>query len=187
MECPLFIRLPSDIILNINRIDGIQSCGNGWFDVFSGGSDNPFKINNDDREVLFTALQPLMNGGDCSPSVTESIHIGEEMMSVEKMREKAHDSVEPKNRVLTFDEVATFADLPEMTLMWVEVKFTNESDIFQEIPIGFNGELMQFLEVNSASLYTHKQNYPPEDYGSRWRCWLEKPTVKEMEMALWEE
>ena len=58
---------------------------------------------------------------------------------------------------------------------------------FQEIPIGFNGELMQFLEVNSASLYTHKQNYPPEDYGSRWRCWLEKPTVKEMEMALWEE
>ena len=109
------------------------------------------------------------------------------MMSVEKMREKAHDSVEPKNRVLTFDEVATFADLPEMTLMWVEVKFTKESDIFQEIPIGFNGELMQFLEVNSASLYTHKQNYPPEDYGSRWRCWLEKPTVKEMEMALWEE
>ncbi len=127
----------------------------------------------------------------CSPSVAESIHIGEEMMIVEKVREKArekaHDSVDPKNRVLTFDEVATFADLPEMTLMWVEVKFTKESDIFQEIPIGFNGELMQFLEVNSASLYTHKQNYPPEDYGSRWRCWLEKPTVKEMEMALWEE
>ena len=66
MECPLFIRLPSDIILNINRIDGIQSCGNGWFDGFSGGSDNPFKINNDDREVLFTALQLLMNGGDMS-------------------------------------------------------------------------------------------------------------------------
>lgn len=66
MECPLFIRLPSGIILNINRIDGIQSCGNGWFDVFSGGSDNPFKINNDDREVLFTAFQLLMNGGDMS-------------------------------------------------------------------------------------------------------------------------
>lgn len=66
MECPLFIRLPSDIILNINRIDGIQSCGNGWFYVFSGGSDNPFKINNDDREALLTVLQLLMDGGDLS-------------------------------------------------------------------------------------------------------------------------
>ena len=86
---------------------------------------------------------------------------------------------EPKNRVLTFDEVATYADLPEMTLMWVEVKFAKESDIFQEIPIGFNGELVQFLYPNGAQLYTDKHNYPPEDYGSRWRCWLRKPTAEE--------
>lgn len=93
---------------------------------------------------------------------------------------------ETKNRVLAFDEVAKYADLPEMTLMWLEVKFAKNSCILQEIPIGFNGELMQFLEVNSASLYTHKHNYPPEDYGSRWRCWLRKPTKKEMEATPWE-
>lgn len=93
---------------------------------------------------------------------------------------------EPENRVLTFDEVATYADLPEMTLMWVEVKFAKESDIFQEIPIGFNGELVQFLYPNGAQLYTDKHNYPPEDYGSRWRCWLRKPTQKEMEATPWE-
>lgn len=94
---------------------------------------------------------------------------------------------EPKNRVLTFDEVATYADLPEMTLMWVEVKFAKESDIFQEIPIGFNGELVQFLYPNGAQLYTDKHNYPPEDYGSRWRCWLRKPTAEETKKTPWEE
>lgn len=93
---------------------------------------------------------------------------------------------EPENRVLTFDEVATYADLPEMTLMWVEVKFAKESDIFQEIPIGFNGELVQFLYPNGAQIYTDKHNYPPEDYGSRWRCWLKKPTAAEMEGTPWE-
>lgn len=93
---------------------------------------------------------------------------------------------EPENRVLTFDEVATYADLPEMTLMWVEVKFAKESDIFQEIPIGFNGELVQFLYPSGAQLYTDKHNYPPEDYGSRWRCWLRKPTKEEMEGTPWE-
>ena len=66
MERPMFINLPSGVFLNINRIDGIQPYGNGWFDVFIGGSDNPFKINNDDREVLLTVLQLLMNGGDLS-------------------------------------------------------------------------------------------------------------------------
>lgn len=95
--------------------------------------------------------------------------------------------VVPKNRVLTFDEVATYADLPEMTLMWVEVKFAKESDIFQEIPIGFNGELVQFLYPNGAQLYTDKHNYPPEDYGSRWRCWLRKPTAEETKKTPWEE
>lgn len=94
---------------------------------------------------------------------------------------------EPKNRVLTFDEVATYADLPEMTLMWVEVKFAKESDIFQEIPIGFNGELVQFLYPNGARLYTDKHNFPPEDYGSRWRCWLRKPTAEETKKTPWEE
>lgn len=94
---------------------------------------------------------------------------------------------EPENRVLTFDEVATYADLPEMTLMWVEVKFAKESDIFQEIPIGFNGELVQFLYPNGAQLYTAKHNYPPEDYGSRWRCWLRKPTAEETKKTPWEE
>lgn len=94
---------------------------------------------------------------------------------------------EPENRVLTFDEVATYADLPEMTLMWVEVKFAKESDIFQEIPIGFNGELVQFLYPNGAQLYTDKHNYPPEDYGSRWRCWLRKPTAEETKKTSWEE
>lgn len=94
---------------------------------------------------------------------------------------------EPKNRVLTFDEVATYADLPEMTLMWVEVKFAKESDIFQEIPIGFNGELVQFLYPNGARLYTDKHNFPPEDYGSRWRCWLRKPTAEETKKTPWKE
>ena len=94
---------------------------------------------------------------------------------------------EPENRVLTFDEVATYADLPEMTLMWVEVKFAKESDIFQEIPIGFNGELVQFLYPNGARLYTDKHNYPPEDYGSRWRCWLRKPTAEETKKTPWKE
>lgn len=94
---------------------------------------------------------------------------------------------EPENRVLTFDEVATYADLPEMTLMWVEVKFAKESDIFQEIPIGFNGELVQFLYPNGARLYTDKHNFPPEDYGSRWRCWLRKPTAEETKKTPWEE
>lgn len=91
------------------------------------------------------------------------------------------------NRVLTIDEVATYADLPEMTLMWVEVKFAKESDIFQEIPIGFNGELVQFLYPNGARLYTDKHNFPPEDYGSRWRCWLRKPTAEETKKTPWEE
>lgn len=94
---------------------------------------------------------------------------------------------EPENRVLTFDEVATYADLPEMTLMWVEVKFAKESDIFQEIPIGFNGELVQFLYPNGAQIYTDKHNYPPEDYCSRWRCWLRKPTAEETKKTPWKE
>lgn len=94
---------------------------------------------------------------------------------------------EPKNRVLTFDEVATYVDLPEMTLMWVEAKFAKESDIFQEIPIGYNGELVQFLYPNGAQICTDKHNYPPEDYGSRWRCWLRKPTAEETKKMPWKE
>ncbi len=106
---------------------------------------------------------------------------------IERLQAVSSRRAEPKNRVLTFDEVATYADLPEMTLMWVEVKFAKESDIFQEIPIGFNGELVQFLYPNGAELYTNKHNYPPEDYCSRWRCWLRKPTAEETKKTPWKE
>lgn len=39
MECPLFIRLPSDIILNINRIDGTETRGRD--ESFDAGGREP--------------------------------------------------------------------------------------------------------------------------------------------------
>ena len=96
---------------------------------------------------------------------------------------RAGEETEQGNRVLTFDEVATYGCLPETVLLWVDD--VPNGEIEQEIPIYFDGDMMKFLKLNRTLYNAQMQSYLPNDYGVHWRCWLRKPTAEELKRTPW--
>lgn len=81
---------------------------------------------------------------------------------------------EPKNHVLTLEE-ATGSDEP----VWLEAM----SRVFiADVCVSPDARMAQIQTIGKASC----TYLPLCDYGVLWRCWLRKPTPKEMEATLWE-
>lgn len=90
--------------------------------------------------------------------------------------------VEPKSRVLTLEEVKTYCEGgADATPLWYESK--DYSDVNRWMVI-------DLPELAFGSTATVKRLVNSEffvaTYGGKWRCWLRKPTPKEMEATPWE-
>lgn len=90
---------------------------------------------------------------------------------------------EPKNRVLTLEEVEAYCEGgTDVTPLWYERK--DHSDINRWMVID-----LPELAFGSAATVKRLVNSPffESTYGEKWRCWLRKPTNEEMEGTPWEE
>lgn len=90
---------------------------------------------------------------------------------------------EPKNRVLTLEEVEAYCEGgADVTPLWYERK--DHSDINRWMVID-----LPELAIGSAATVKRLVNSPffESTYGEKWRCWLRKPTNEEMEGTPWEE
>nr|DAI29620.1 MAG TPA: PhnA Zinc-Ribbon [Caudoviricetes sp.] len=98
---------------------------------------------------------------------------------------------EPKNRVLTLEEVRKAEkDTFDISIHWLELKFE---------PFKYEGKVTKcasyaaamFLDESDDVLFSSvsmSEDYGlcQTEYGKRWRCWLRKPTEEEMEGTPWE-
>lgn len=79
--------------------------------------------------------------------------------------------VEPKNRVLTLEELKNHAGF-----LWNENRFESEGEpAYAENDFLYVGNGNVDLKLNISKIY-----------GRRWRCWLRKPTEEETEGTPWE-
>lgn len=83
---------------------------------------------------------------------------------------------EPKNRVLTLEEVSAHcAEGADAAPLWVEF----DGGINKWVPIA---PVRENCKMGFVSKYLVAMGAL---YGKGWRCWLRKPTKEEMEAALW--
>ena len=88
---------------------------------------------------------------------------------------------EPKNRVLTLEEVEAYCEGgADATPLWYDEKERNVSRwMVIDIPeLAFGGAATVTRLVNSP--------FFEPTYGEKWRCWLRKPTEAEMLETPWE-
>ena len=82
--------------------------------------------------------------------------------------------VEPKNRVLTLEEVV------RSDAMWYEDRTMQGTRV---VILGYGQNEPGFTKLID---YLGDKFYRRDDaYNDFWRCWLRKPTAEEMEDALW--
>lgn len=88
---------------------------------------------------------------------------------------------EPKNRVLTLEEVEAYCEGgADATPLWYDEKERNVSHWmvidFPELAFGSTATVKRLID---------KQFFVPT-YGKKWRCWLRKPTEAERRETPWE-
>ena len=90
------------------------------------------------------------------------------------------ENAEPKNRVLTLEELCESADAADWIFVWIESKINpyDVSNAEQVCPWYKTGKHFEFAHVAEDRKTTRKEI--AADFGKKWRCWLRKPTEKEM-------
>ena len=104
--------------------------------------------------------------------------------ATQKAREAAMKRWQKPNRVLTMEEVEDACELNnEMVLLWVEFNCKGGCTLAcQYCTMG-----QAIATVYMIKPYDEAEtNFSKMDYCKRWRCWLRKPTKKEMEDTPWE-
>lgn len=95
--------------------------------------------------------------------------------------------VEPKNRVLTLDEIREMQDNNQCNwvLIWVE----SQSEINTKEYCLVQGCIQYIVDNEFSFVYPDWEGndlFKAEVYKKTWRCWLRRPTEKERETVLWE-
>lgn len=96
--------------------------------------------------------------------------------------EQLENHVEPKNRVLTLEEVDAHCEGgADAAPLWYDEKERNVSRwMVIDLPeLAFGSTATVKRLVNSQ--------FFEATYGEKWRCWLRKPSKEEMEGTPWEE
>ncbi len=113
---------------------------------------------------------------------------------VKKALALAMHRVEPKNRVLTLEEARNAeVDTFGTAMHWLELKIHTCKVQCEEIRCAvlavsiFFEDQSEDGEPDAVYSYAdrHDEWLTQEEYGKRWRCWLRKPTPKEMEETPW--
>ena len=104
------------------------------------------------------------------------------MLDVFACIEQLENRAEPKNRVLTLEEVEAYCEEggADATPLWYDEKDRNVSHwMVIDLPE------LAFGSMATVKRLIDKQFFVPT-YGEKWRCWLRKPTKEEMEGTPWE-
>lgn len=109
-----------------------------------------------------------------------------ELETMERVEDKAYlmatARFEPKNRVLTLEEVEAYCEGgADATPLWYERK--DHSDINRWMVIDFPE--LSFANASTVKYLVNSRLFGPT-YGEKWRCWLRKPTEKERRETPWE-
>lgn len=63
-KMPVFITTPKGVSINVNRIDAVCVRPDGILSIFVGGSENPFALKGESKDVFLTALQKYQHPYD---------------------------------------------------------------------------------------------------------------------------
>lgn len=121
------------------------------------------------EQEFFSAWYQCVTCESASPRID---FIGNMSQTTIEKRLQAMSSrrVEPKNRVLTLEELKNHAGF-----LWNENRFESEGEpAYAENDFLYVGNGNVDLKLNISKIY-----------GRRWRCWLRKPTAEEMEETPW--
>lgn len=88
---------------------------------------------------------------------------------------------EDPNLALTWDEVREACDTPGCVILWQEWRSGHIKQVFPAY-VSNKGEAVFETPDEEVELY-----YQKSEYGKRFRCWIRKPTMNEMENMPWEE
>lgn len=123
---------------------------------------------------FFSAWYQCVTCGSASPRIEIIGNMSNDKIK-ERLQAESSRRVEPKNRVLTLEELKVYTGF-----LWSE----NRYGLFD-----YEGE-PAFVEKDF--MYAGNGNVDlrqdiSNTYGKNWRCWLRKPTNEEMEGTPWEE
>lgn len=102
---------------------------------------------------------------------------------IERLQAVSSRRVEPKNRVLTLEELRKFDKGEDFVFVWFEYKER----------MGRYFSLLQVYLLHADDIYVDLvrpdvsicEHFRGDKYGEEWRCWLRKPTAEEMEGTPW--
>lgn len=136
---------------------------------------------------LLSAQYKCMTCESTSPRIEFSGGTSNEKI-IERLQTVSLRRVEPKNRVLTLEEVLRKIYADDLEFSWIEFAKDTHTNLYH---------LNQFIlenenpEDKTIDLFFFGvpdpwQREKESDYGKTWRCWLRKPTEGEMEGTPWE-
>lgn len=125
------------------------------------------------EQEFFSAWYQCVTCESASPRIefignTSQTKIEERLQAVSSRR------AEPKNRVLTLEELKVYTGF-----LWSENRYSPFDD---EGEPAFVEEGFMYAGDGNVDL----RRDISDTYGKNWRCWLRKPTPKEMEETPWE-
>ena len=89
--------------------------------------------------------------------------------------------VEPKNRVLTMEELKAYCEGgADAAPLWYESKDYSDVNRWMVIDLPKHA----FGSAATVNCFVNGHFFEPT-YGEEWRCWLRKPTKEEMEGTPW--
>ena len=90
--------------------------------------------------------------------------------------------VEPKNRVLTMEELKAYCEGgADAAPLWYESKDYSDVNRWMVIDLPKHA----FGSAATVNCFVNSHFFEPT-YGEEWRCWLRKPTKEDMERTPWE-
>lgn len=96
--------------------------------------------------------------------------------------EKDEKKPEPKNRVLTPEELKAYCEGgADAAPLWYDSKDYSDVNRWMVIDLPKHA----FGSAATVNCFVNGQFFEPT-YGEKWRCWLRKPTEEEMEGTPWE-
>lgn len=109
---------------------------------------------------------------------------------IERLQAVSSRRAEPKNRVLTLEEVRnTEKDAFDFMMHWLELKFEPHKCKGEETASAIFAVSMYFDDESDDVIYSpaYVTDYYllKNQYGKKWRCWLRKPTEAERRETPW--
>lgn len=128
---------------------------------------------------LLSAQYKCMTCESTSPRIEFSGGTSNEKI-IERLQAAAMRRVEPKNRVLTLEELKAYCtEGADATPLWYDEKERNVSRwMVIDLPE------LSFGSTATVKRLVNSQFFEPT-YGEKWRCWLRKPTDTERRETPW--